>query len=89
MEKQDNSKGTKIGLICQLKKKKEKGQYESCKFSHIWDLLKTIAWEIASQRVLRNCFKQRRGRGQYVCGLGEGGYLQSSTPQKVAASQEK
>ena len=59
---------------CQLK---EFSQCESCEFSFIWGLMKTLAQETEGSR------EQRRrgwgGRGQCTCDFGEGGYMQSST----------
>ena len=63
--------------------------------------MRTVAWETASQRGLRNYFKllQRdRGKGQYTCDFGEGGvhsvrytFLQkfSAGLVKVTASYEE
>ena len=75
------------------------GQNENCSF--IWGKMRTVAWETASQRGLRNYFKllQRdRGKGQYTCDFGEGGvhsvrytFLQkfSAGLVKVTASYEE
>ena len=56
-----NDGGTKTIKINQvdLKRKncrlKNKAQRESCDLSFIWGKMRTIAWETASQIVLRNC----------------------------------
>ena len=67
----------------------------------IWGKMRTVAWETASQRGLRNYFKllQRgRGKGQYTCDFGEAGvhsvrytFLQkfSAGLVKVTASYEE
>ena len=56
--------------------------------------MRTVAWETASQRGLRNYFKllQRdRGKGQYTCDFGEGGVntIKNTFFQKVSISLMK
>ena len=35
---------------------------ESCELCIIWDKMRTIVWETASQIALRNCSKEVRGK---------------------------
>ena len=50
-------KQSNYGDTCQLKKKK-KVQHEGCELNFIWGKMKTIAWETASQRALRDCWEE-------------------------------
>ena len=58
--------------LCQLRKK---SQRESCELSFIGGKMRTIAQETAFEKLL----PRGRGKGQYICDLGEVGYMQSST----------
>ena len=46
---------SELGLMCQLKKD---AQLESCEFSFIWGLMKTIALETDSPIVSRKCLQR-------------------------------
>ena len=50
-------------------KKKKKAQCDSGKLSFIWGKMRTAAWEISPQIVLRNC-SDRQGEGQYIHDFG-------------------
>ena len=40
--------------------------YESCKLSFIWGKMRTAAQAMTPQIALRDCFKEVRGKGQYI-----------------------
>ena len=54
---------------CWLKKD---AQQESFKLNFIWGKMRTMVWETAFQKALRNCSKEV-GRGQYILDFEEGG----------------
>ena len=71
--------------ICQLK---EFSRCESCEFSFIWGLMKTIAQETEGSREL--CWRAWGGRGQCTCEFGEGDTCNKHTFwQKFDASHEE
>ena len=47
-------------------------QCESCRLYFIWGKMKTVAWKTVPQITLRNCSKEARGKGQYICDFSEG-----------------
>ena len=53
-------------------------QHESCELSFIWGKMRTIAWEIAFQVVLRNCSKEVVGKVKIYVTLVKGKYMKSS-----------
>ena len=58
--------------------KKKKAQYGSCEFDFIWDLLRTIVWEPASQKPLRIFSKEAVGEVNEYIILIKRGYMHSS-----------
>ena len=49
-----------------LSEEKKKAQCESCELGFIWDQMRTIARETASQPALRNCSEEVEGRSEYM-----------------------
>ena len=72
------------------KKTKNKTQHKSCELYFIWGKMRTIAWETASQRALRNCSKEVRGEGSMYAILVKGlRPVKHTFWQKVAAGPEE
>ena len=61
--------------------RKKKAQCKSCESSLFSVLLRTIAWETASQRALRNCSKEVRGEGSTFVILAKGVHVTKHTYQ--------
>ena len=57
---------------------KKKSQYGSCEFDFIWDLLRTIVWEPASQKPLKIFSKEAVGEVNEYIILIKGEYMHSS-----------
>ena len=53
---------TGVFIVNWKKKKKERKMHKSCKWSLIWDKMRTIAQETAFQIALRNCSKEVGGK---------------------------
>ena len=47
-------------------------QLESCEFSFIWNIIRTVVWETAPQLALRNCSREVEGKVN-IYDFGEGG----------------